>query len=167
MLDGIRESRRGRVVVGQQNVDARGGKYLSDCGGKGARGEARVISNSEAFLRIFAFDYVVGDSTGGAPNILKGEIIGNNAAPSVGAKFDWFNPQPSNKCRIFKEHGSKIGFQPAYGRKNVLCSKSLLSQLEPYPLKTISGAKARIFKQLSFARLESLAPPLKSGGFHG
>jgi hypothetical protein len=42
------------------------------------------------------FDYIVGDSTGGAANILKGEVVGDNAAPSIGAKFDWFHSHSSN-----------------------------------------------------------------------
>src|SRR5262249_29165982 len=95
VLYGVGESGGGRVIVGEQNVDARGGDHLSDGSGKGAGGEARVISNSYAFFGIFAFDYIVSDSTRGAADILKGKIVGDNAAPSISAKFDWFHSKSS------------------------------------------------------------------------
>src|SRR5215469_235308 len=100
VFDGVRERGGGCVVVGEQNVDAGGRDYLSDSSGEGAGGEARVISNGYAFFGILAFDYIVGDSTRGAANILKGKVIGDNAAPSIRAKFDWFHSR-SSKLREF------------------------------------------------------------------
>src|SRR5262249_47759418 len=107
VLDGIGERWSGRVVVGQQHVDPGRRDHFADGSGEGARGEAGVISDGDAFFGIFTLDYIVGDSTGSAANILKGEIVGNNAAPSIGAELYWFHQHSSKIMRNFRESPSE------------------------------------------------------------
>ena len=56
--------------------------------GKGFRSEAGVVADAEAFGGIFLLVHIGGNGFGGDAHVGKGEVVGDDAAPSVGAKLD-------------------------------------------------------------------------------
>ena len=87
------ERRRGRDGVGEQDGNAGGRDDFSAGAGKILRAEARVVADAEAFGRIFlgrafAGVDVGGDGLSGGADIREGEVVGDEAAPAVGAEFD-------------------------------------------------------------------------------
>src|ERR1035437_3200600 len=88
LLDVVGNRGRGHVVVGQHHRNPCGGDDLGN-GTSGVAGqEARVIANNDAALGIFVLEDVTGNRSGHAAHVVKGEIVGNKAAPAVGTEFD-------------------------------------------------------------------------------
>src|SRR4029077_3660644 len=50
--------------------------------------EASVIADENAASRVFMFQHIRRDSPRHASDIVKSEVVGNDAAPAVGAEFD-------------------------------------------------------------------------------
>ena len=57
--------------------------------GEAARSETGVVANDQALARVFMLEDVGGDGGRHAAHIVEGEVIGDNAAPTVGAEFDF------------------------------------------------------------------------------
>src|SRR5205807_8438997 len=67
-------------------LDAVRRRHLGHLAGEQVRGEAGVVSDEGG--RIFAAAAVMGDPLGRNPNRLRGEVVGDDAAPAVGAELD-------------------------------------------------------------------------------
>ncbi len=68
--------------------NARAGNDLSREPGRLLREKTRVIADNNAASRIFMTQNVGRNPARHTTNVLKCKIVGNNAAPAVGAKFD-------------------------------------------------------------------------------
>ncbi len=88
VLHRIRERRRGRVVVGEPYGDARGGENFGDDLGRALRGKARVVADDQAFARVLMLVDVDGHRVANAPHVVEGEIVGDDAAPSVRSELN-------------------------------------------------------------------------------
>ena len=77
--------RRGGVLR-QVGLDPGGGGDPRDLGGKAVGAEAAVIPNDH--LRVRVPRKVVGDPLGGVAHVLEREVVGDDAAPAVGAELD-------------------------------------------------------------------------------
>ena len=84
----VAERRGGRDAVGQQHRDAGGGDDLGAGAGKGLGPEAGVVADAEALGGVFLGVNVGGDGLGGDAHVGKGEVVGDDAAPAVGAELD-------------------------------------------------------------------------------
>ena len=79
----------GRDGVGEHDGNAGGGDDFSAGAGKCFRAEARVVADAEALGGIFLCCVNVGgDGFGGGAHVGEGEVVGDDAAPAVGAEFD-------------------------------------------------------------------------------
>ena len=78
----------GDVIVREDDVDAMCGDGLSRDLRESRRSETRVIPNDEALFRLLMFQHVRGDRGRDQTHVLIGEIVGNDAAPSVSAELD-------------------------------------------------------------------------------
>jgi hypothetical protein len=99
LFDGERNGRSGRVIVGKTHGNARGGENLSGDACAILRGKASVIADNDAVLRVLVLKNVRGDRAGDAAHVVEGEVVGDNAAPSVGAEFDGHNKLLITGCQ--------------------------------------------------------------------
>ncbi len=89
----VAQSRGGRDVVGKRNGNAGGRDDFSAGAGKGFGAEAGVVADAEALGGVFlggtscGMD-VGGDGFGGGADVGKGEVVGDDTAPAVGAELD-------------------------------------------------------------------------------
>ena len=82
------ERRRGRDGVGQFDANARGRNDFGAGACKCLRAEARVVADADSLVRIFLRVNVGGDGLGGDAHVRESKVVGDDAAPSVGAEFD-------------------------------------------------------------------------------
>ncbi len=83
----------GVMALASMDGNAGGGDNFSAGAGKGFRAEARVVADAEAFGGIFLAEPLLGvdvggDGFGGGADVGEGEVVGDDAAPAVGAEFD-------------------------------------------------------------------------------
>ena len=72
------------------------GDYFGD-GARDAVGEeARVVADNDSARGIFMFQNVAGDGSRNAANVVESEVVGDQAAPTVGAEFDCVMGQGSS-----------------------------------------------------------------------
>ena len=88
VLHCIRQSRRRREVVRQAHVDARAREYLGDYLRRPLGSEARIVAHHQAFAGVFVLVNVDRHGVAYAPHVVEGEIVGDDAAPTVGSKLD-------------------------------------------------------------------------------
>ena len=53
------------------------------------RGEARVVADDQALAGVLVLVNVVRHGVAHAAHVVEGEVVGDDAAPAVGAEFDW------------------------------------------------------------------------------
>src|SRR5262249_50725506 len=87
VLDRVGKRGRGRVVIGQLDRDSSSGDDLGRGLGKTTRAKTRVVPDDHAVSGLFVLQNVGGNGPSHAPDIFKGVIVGNHAAPAVGAKL--------------------------------------------------------------------------------
>ena len=83
-----RDGGRRRVVVRELYWDTCIRDDLCDQAGKSRRPEARVITNRYALTGVFVLEHVRSDRARHSAYVLKGVIIGDDAAPTVGTELD-------------------------------------------------------------------------------
>ena len=88
VLHCIRQSRRRREVVGETHVNARAREHLGDDLRRSLRSEARIVAYDQAFAGVFVLVDVDRHGVAYAPHVVEGEIVGDDAAPTVGPKLD-------------------------------------------------------------------------------
>ncbi len=88
LADSEGEGGRGGDFVGEGDGDAGVAEDFSDDLGEGARAEAGVIGDGDAGRGVFLLEDVVRDGGGGDADVGEGEVVGDDAAPAVGAEFD-------------------------------------------------------------------------------
>ena len=79
--------------VGQASAASQTGVPVGGNGFRGGaretlRAEARVVADQDAALGLFGAHHVARDGVGDLADIFEGEIVGDDAAPAVGAKFN-------------------------------------------------------------------------------
>ena len=78
----------GRVVVRQAHRNAGAGEDFGDDLRRALRDEARVVADNQAFAGVFVLVNVVRHRIADAAYVVEGEVVGDDAAPTVGAKLD-------------------------------------------------------------------------------
>jgi len=81
------------LIVGELDRNARAGENLSGSTRYPLRRKASVVADDYAASRIFVFQDVSGDRSRHAAHVVVGEVIGDYAAPTVGAKFYFCHTQ--------------------------------------------------------------------------
>ncbi len=89
VLHRVGESRSRGVIVGKTNRDTCARQHFGDGFGEIARGKARVVPHQQALADVLMLVRVVGDGIADAAHILEGVIVGDDAAPAIGAEFDF------------------------------------------------------------------------------
>ena len=88
-LDVVRNGGSGCVVVGKKHRNAGASKHLCDHAGETVGSKARVIADDDASRCIFMLEDVSCDRACDPPYVVESEVVGNEAAPAVGAEFDF------------------------------------------------------------------------------
>ena len=88
LLDVVGNRGRGHVVVGQQHGNTCVSDPLSGGTSSAVRQETRVIADNHAASGIFVLEDVAGNRASHAAHVVESEIVGNEAAPTVGTEFD-------------------------------------------------------------------------------
>src|SRR5262249_35737892 len=86
---GVGERRCRRIVVGQLDWDSGARDDLRRRLSKPAGAETGVVAYDDSATRIFIFQDVRSNGASHAAHVLEGEIVGDNAAPTVGSKFNF------------------------------------------------------------------------------
>src|SRR5581483_2074055 len=82
-------NRRSRgVVVGQFDRNAGAGNHARGNTGGVLRSEAGVIADDHTAFTVLVVEHVRGDRAGDAAHVVEGKIVGDYAAPPVGAELD-------------------------------------------------------------------------------
>src|ERR1700684_4370911 len=87
-----RDRGSGARLVGEPDGRAGGADRFGDSGGDRVGGEAVVVADDHAFAGVFTADDVASDGVRDDARVRVSEIVGDDAAPTVGAEFD-----PSHK----------------------------------------------------------------------
>ena len=64
------------------------GQNFGDDLGRALRGEARVVAYDQTFAGVLVLVDVSCHRVADAANVVEGEVVGNDAAPSVGSELD-------------------------------------------------------------------------------
>ncbi len=105
----VRNGWSGHVVVGQQHGDAGVGEHLGNGAGSAVGGEARVVADDDAAAGVFILENVGGDGARDATHVVEGEIVGDEAAPAVGAEFDFRHGSLVVRDRVVVLFSSVVG----------------------------------------------------------
>ena len=89
MLHGIRNGWSRGVVVGQFDRNAGFGEHFCDDLRGAGRGEPGVVSDDDAALRILVLQHIAGNRPRDTADVVKGEVVGDEAAPAIGPEFDF------------------------------------------------------------------------------
>ncbi len=88
LLDRVRERRGRRVIVRQPHLETRVRKLFGRDFGEAARTEARIVGQQDAPGGVLMPVDVVGDGARDTAHIFKGEVVGDDGAPAIGAELD-------------------------------------------------------------------------------
>ena len=89
LFHGERNRRCGRDITGQLDRNAACGNYFGCQTRCTLRGKPRVVADDDPSPAIFILQNVGSNGPGHATYIVEGEIVGDNAAPTVGSEFDF------------------------------------------------------------------------------
>src|SRR5258706_14755556 len=87
-LDVVRNRGSRSVGVSEQHRNSCASKHLRNHPSGAIGSEARIVADDDAARVVFILEDVASDRARNAPDIIESKVVGNEAAPAVGAEFN-------------------------------------------------------------------------------